>query len=307
MAARADELSMVENDFEYYANANVFNVNIELPKDVRFESPLLQLRGKSDYQYRIAEPPPKGQGLFSYESGYSQVAGHPSTKVKGYATLATGVLEGLNVLDVLTADRVVGQISTVYPENNSVPSVTFLGTRFENLRIDGHRVDVEQDLNIFGSKPDGDGSYFQDAGVLSRVAQQYDAINGMPDLPAWARPQFNWASATAQSKNLMKCALVNRVSGAPGKSFGHVIDLPHFGRIFLGEIGLKRTDRANDSGYYNYLFHLEMIRLELGCIADGTGHIVTLETNGGGSQGGGGGPKPTRGPVPPPPPSPPVG
>jgi hypothetical protein len=31
------------------------------------------------------------------------------------------------------------------------------------------------------------------------------------------------------------------VSGAPGKSFGHVIDVPFFGRIFLAELTIKRV------------------------------------------------------------------
>ena len=271
-----------EHDFKYYADASVFRAEITEPTVIKTDNRyLIELAGvKPGYRYVPAEPLPKGQGIFSFESGYAQVAGHPSTKVKGYATLATGVLEGLNVLDVLTADRVVGQISTVYPEGGAVPSVTFLGTRFENLRISGRKVEIELDLDIFGSKPVDDGSYFDDSGVLSRIAQQYDSINGVPNLPSWAGKQFNWSPATVQNGNKMNCALVNRVSGSPGTCFGHVIDLPDFGRIFLGEIGLKRTPYPNYPDSYTYMFSLEMIRLELGCLADGTSTMIALETNG---------------------------
>ena len=56
----------------------------------------------------------------------------------GWATLTTVVVDDLNVLEVLTADRVVGQIITDYPLEGYVPAVSFLGTRFDNLRIAGH-------------------------------------------------------------------------------------------------------------------------------------------------------------------------
>jgi hypothetical protein len=266
----------------------VFRADITEPTVIKTDNRyLIELAGvKPGYRYVPADPLPKGQGIFSFESGYAQVAGHPSTKVKGYATLATGVLEGLNVLDVLTADRVVGQISTVYPEGDAVPSVTFLGTRFENLRISGRKVEIELNLDIFGSKPVDDGSYFDDSGVISRISQQYDSINGVPNLPSWASKQFNWSPAVVQNGNKMNCALVNRVSGSPGTCFGHVIDLPDFGRIFLGEIGLKRTPDLKYPGYYSYMFSLEMIRLELGCLADGSSTIIALDTNGSGGHNG---------------------
>jgi len=57
------------------------------------------------------------------------------------------------VLDVLTADRVVGQIITEHPLVGYVPIISFLGTRFENLRIAGHPVELDLDLNILGDKP----------------------------------------------------------------------------------------------------------------------------------------------------------
>ena len=52
-----------------------------------------------------------------------------------------------------------------------MPSVTFLGTRFDNLRIAGHKVEVERNLDILGPKPARDKSYFDDPGVLGRVGQ----------------------------------------------------------------------------------------------------------------------------------------
>jgi len=62
----------------------------------------------------------------------------------------------------------------------------------------------------------------------------------------------------------------------PARSFGHVIHIPDFGTIFLAELTVNHNS-----------FDLTMIRLELGCIADGTASIVTCNVNGRGTGGGG--------------------
>lgn len=54
------------------------------------------------------------------------------------------LIEGLNILDMVTADRVVANlVSTFPPTTNSESSLRFLGTRFENLRIAGTGIEVD--------------------------------------------------------------------------------------------------------------------------------------------------------------------
>ena len=79
--------------------------------------------------------------------------------------------------------------------------------------------------------------------------------------------------------------MVKRVTGAPGIEFGHVIDVPHFGKIFLAELTLRR-EKNGAPDPEKYSFHLTMIRLELGCLAQGTSNIVSADANGGGSNSG---------------------
>src|SRR5260221_9555423 len=56
------------------------------------------------------------EGVISFESAYTQVAGNPSPKPgHGWVTLATSAIEGLNILDVVTPDRLGAQISTEHP------------------------------------------------------------------------------------------------------------------------------------------------------------------------------------------------
>jgi hypothetical protein len=167
-----------------------------------------------------------------------------------------------------------------------VPSVTFLGTRFDNLRIGGHRVDLERHVDILGPKPANEKSYFDDEAVFSRISGQYDNINKARNLPEWAGQQYQWDPDAALRKGEVKCSLVNSVTGAPGLQFGHVLDIPHFGKIFLAELTLKR-EKNGVPGPEKYAFHLTMIRMELGCLAQGNNNVGNSESNGQGGQGGG--------------------
>jgi hypothetical protein len=299
--ARATEvpLSATEAKHTYQAEATVLSADFEQPVRETIK-PRVHVKLPIDGHYKFKPATSyRLKGIISYRSGYSQVAGHKSAKTGGFTTLATSVVEGLNVLDVLTADRVVGQISTTHPPyvpakgySDPVPSVTFLGTRFDNLRIGGHKVEVERHLDILGSKSTDGKSYFEDEDVLARIAKQYDNIKSAAGLPDWAKERYRWDRAAVQ-QGKAECSLVNGVKESPGICFGHVIDLPHFGRIFLGELTVNRTNgkpaasKLENQQPDKYRFHLTMIRLELGCLAQGSASVVTTDTNGTGRGGGG--------------------
>jgi hypothetical protein len=292
MAARASEFPTTQSDavHEYYAKANVLHADITEPiQEVVNPQALVTLPKGGGYQFRKADPF-RLEGIISYESGYTQVAGHRSTKNDGFTTLSTSVLEGLNILDVVTADRVVAQLSTVHPAYGSgqVPSVTFLGTRFDNLRIAGHRVEVDHDLDFLG-KPENDESYFENHGVLDRVSKQYERIATAMHLPDWARKEYPSGRpvVNGNGSKTLECSLVKAVEGGPGTQFGHIIDLPHFGRIFLGELKVERESGNPAKGICDsYKFKLTMIRIKMGCISTGNTSSNTATSNGQGSGGG---------------------
>jgi hypothetical protein len=274
---------------DFYAEANVLFADLTEPlKEKIRPQALVKLSKDGQYQFRQADPFHL-EGILSYKGGYTQVAGHPSTKSVGFATLTTSVVEGLNILDIVTADRVVAQISTVHPAygTGQVPAVNFLGTRFDNLRIAGHRVEVERELELLGPRRDDDTSYFDDDKVLDRISQQYDRIATSQNLPDWARENYPKGRTAQKGQKELNCSVISSVKGSPGFSFGHVIDLPHFGKIFLGDLRVTRTPDPLKKTVDTYKFHLTMIRFEMGCTGAGTGGAGSAVSNGQGSDGGG--------------------
>src|SRR2546430_3495304 len=165
---------------EYDADARLLSGQLQRPAERKIGagafSSLKSVRDRHIYQR--CEDPYNLDGLISFAGGYTRVSGsHP--KGKSWVSLATAVLEDLNIFDVITADRVVAQASTEHaPFDGHVPSVTFLGSRFENLRINGYPVNADLELGICGDKPAGDGLYSEDVDFLDRVRRQTEAIAG---------------------------------------------------------------------------------------------------------------------------------
>ena len=224
------------------------------------------------------------ESVLSFHSAYTHVAGNRSTKPgQGWTTLTTTVIEGLNVMDIVTADRIVGQIFTEHPLVGYVPSVSFLGTRFENLRIAGHPVDLDLDLGILGAKPANDSPYTGDAALIARVSSQLDRIGEHKDLPEDLRQRYNrLSSALGTPPEEIECSLVNRATGTyPGLSFGHVIKVPDFGTIVLAKLTAKHEDFNKKSGVpKKTTFRLTMVDLHMGCMADGDVPVGTGSSNG---------------------------
>jgi hypothetical protein len=262
------------------------------------------------------------EGIVSYTAAHTQVSGHRSKKhPDAFVTLATSYVENLNVLNVVTADRVVAQISTTHFRNQYSPEVTFLGTHFENLRIARHQTEPLLNLAFAGKAPKGKDAYYPTRGtdLMESVERQYDRMRDsvkrlkpahreamrLDVEDSWLSRQYHGFS-NFDYKNLQKnakaaaenggrwdgltCSLVEHVEiedieipirdakpiviPPPARCFGHVIHVPDFGTIFLAELRVNHNT-----------FHLTMIRLELGCIADGSASVVTCSVNGKGSVG----------------------
>jgi len=269
---------------EYYAEAVALSGSLRLPLIQEVCPPtFVKLNERGGYLSQHAENYRLG-GAVSFRSAYTQVAGNPSDKAgHGWNTLTTAVVEGLNVLDIVTADRIVCQISTDHPLVGYVPAVTFLGTRFENLRIAGHTLKVDLDLNLLGDKPKNDGSYTSNRDFIKRIAAQRDHIQGQKNLPTEISTRYNRLPAISAKQGKIECSLVNQTEGGfTGRCFGNALDVPHFGKIYLATLLLEQEDFDSSTGSpKKTTITLNMIEMAMGCV--GGGGIV----GGGGKTNGG--------------------
>ena len=229
--------------------------------------------------------------IVRYENAYTQVSGHKEPKKgHGWNTLATSVVEGLNVLEVVTCDRVVSQIATEYPAEGYNPHIFFLGTRFDNLRLCGHPVEIDLDLNIFGDRLEDDSPYTKSSHFVDRVTQQHARIReqqgGLKDRLEFLLERYNLLPESFKSSSgdgeEAECSLVNKIEGGfPGRHCGHVIHIPHFGTVTLGKLKIKHSDPKPETRIYRKtLVELTMIDIEMGCAATGASSVATVKTNG---------------------------
>lgn len=204
-------------------------------------------------KYRLEE-------LISFEAAYTEVSGTQDPKDGSYTTLAVAVVEELNVLDVVTADRVVAQLATKHPATPGELRVVPLGSRFENLRIAGELVDVDLDVPLFTE--------------LDTYSALEARFAGDSEFRAQARDRFGWAydensnepPRLPESEGVIGCTLM---PGGDGRRRGHRFTVPQFGTVTLAELFVSRRSRR-----------LTMLRLELGSPVEGRAAVGDVMGNG---------------------------
>lgn len=229
-------------------------------------------------QYRL-------EGLISIDASRTHTTGNRSSKPgQGWTTLTTTVVEGLNVMEVVTADRIVGQTIIEHPLEGYVPRVSFLGTRFENLRIAGNPIEIEYDFDVLGPKPDNDEHYVMNTAVAARLSGAFDHLKGRETLPTDVRERYNRLSSTLGTpQKEFECSLVKKVTGTfPGVSLGPLVVIPDFGAFVLGRIVVKHEDYKSGSNTpKKTTITLTMIDFHFGCAMDGSAGTGVGSSNGG--------------------------
>jgi len=269
----------------YHAEATAIKGHLTLPLEQRiYPQARVSLGPEGGYlAHRSASF--RTEEVIRYDAAYSQVAGNVDSKPgRPWNTLVTSVVEGLNILEVLTADRIVAQISTSHPRDGYIPAVDFLGTRFEGLRIAGHPVKLELDLNVLGDRPAPGAPYIGESEFMERVKRQHACIldaDGVPEEVADRYRQTYQATQDAEDNRLdsVECSLVTQAEGGyPGRTYCHVIDVPNFGKIYLGVLRVLQSDYKIETGIPRCTtLDLTMIECKFGCSIggqSGTGNAV---------------------------------
>ncbi len=166
----------------------------------------------------------------SFRAGHSHVSGSWMDD-KTVVTGATATLEGLNILDFITADRVVARLTSEGTQGQKETHIIALGSEFDNLRIGGHPVKVTLHHDLFLKNP-----------------THQDLTKAVATLK-------NSGRIVATDDGAILCSLVEKIdTNLPGVEIkGHILRIPHFGEVSLAEVLAVAGTRT-----------LTMIRLKLG-------------------------------------------
>lgn len=259
--------------FHYHASAHAFSGHFTRPFehqiDVLAASTLAITGGHGqarveNFQFRE---------FLSFRRGYTHISGaaQEEKEVNGrlsYNTLVTSTIEGLNLLDVVTADRIVARLYSKHLEDEAEGSFNMVGSRFEGLRIADCDVGVELDLELFKKLP----TYTAALDEFDKGREFYtiacDPFKDRGNNPL-KKPGPNGAilcSCVKQIKGIKEiettCPGVTRVGH-------HGFNVQGFGTIFLGEVMITHGQRT-----------LTMIRFEIGSAISGSGTAVQAFSNG---------------------------
>ena len=245
--------------FHYHACAHAFSAQFTRPFhhqiDIQAQSALPVVGGHGHSRVECFE----FRDFISFKKGYSHVSGGHQPDDDSNNTLSTAVLEHLNMFDVLTADRIVSRLYSKHPANDKEGKITWLGSKFENLRIAGYPVHVELNVPLFHDLLTYEAAEqaFTKGGEFRKIAE--DPLGTGDTL----KPK--------DVNGVFLCSIVKEIRvESPGvKVKGHSLYVPGFGKVFLGELLIKPGEK-----------NLTMLRFELGSTTSGSGTGSGSRSNG---------------------------
>ena len=255
--------------FYYHADANSLGGFIEEPFQVEIPNiSSISLPAVGGYVTHRSEAL-NFKEIISCRSAYTRVSGRSIAEDGPWSTQVTCVIEGLNILENITAKRIVSQISVEHSREGGEMSISFAGSRFEELRVGGAEICPRLNPRLMGtgSEADNDPSRITWPALLqSGHGQAREIVRSVTERPDrsgydWALQRYGWMDQNREQKKdgCVLCSLVDGVEGTvPGKTIGHFVEIPDFGRIFLGEV----------LAFPNSI-QLTMVRAELGCNVHG--------------------------------------
>ena len=199
------------------------------------------------------------RNIFSFDSAESHVVGSYSELDKAHGTLSSVIIEGLNILDVVTCDRLVLRLTSKHNDDRSEPSFIPLGSRFENLRIAGHKFDVDLATDLFTEL----STWSKLTEAVAKNAATRSQIDKLKMLPG--------EDGLPANAGTFGCTLARNLDDLPPglTRRDHGIYVPHFGTIYFGEFFISPNARR-----------LMMLHVDLGCSVEGCYGIGSGTGNG---------------------------
>lgn len=253
--------------FHYHACAHAFSGHFTRPFEHQIDvlaASVLPITGghgqarAENFQFREFLSFRKG---VTHVSGARQEEEIEGKKVISHNTLVTSTVEGLNLLDVVTADRVVARLYSKHVEGEKEGSFNIVGSRFEKLRIAGCDVHVELDLELM-----------EKVATYKKASDEFDKKGDFHKIASNPFKDRAKALDNPGPNGAFLCSCVKEIKTVcPGVTpvGHHGFRVEGFGTIFLGEVVITHAQRT-----------LTMIRYEIGSAVSGKGTVAQGTGNG---------------------------
>jgi hypothetical protein len=224
------------------------------------------------------------RNILRFDHAHTEVTGSQTHPVgPTHSTLVKATVEGLDIMGMVTADRVVANLVSTYVHGpNAEGAINLIGSRFENLKIAGIPVKVCLNLDVLDKYPQHTQlkdaykteksvrDLFGDDDLRKRYPAAPQEVKDFLDAPPPGKkgeemPHYGGFSLLSIIRKLEpECNAF--------ETFGHVIHIAGFGTIRLGEVRVCKQTR-----------HLSMIQVKLGCPVQG--HVSVAAVDDGPSMG----------------------
>ena len=194
--------------------------------------------------------------------------------------LVTSVVKGLNILEVFSAERIVIQMTINVSGETGQITMAPLGSAYEGVKVAGYPCEVilAKGLQHLDRTPEGRSRSLTWSDVRQIGRAQAKALlssfksRNEEDVYKWAERKYGWVIPEPTGPSTSMCSIVESIeTKAPVRVHGHIIEIPHFGRLSLGELSVS-PKRAQLTG----------VRADLGCVNAGA---ITACCGGGGGLG----------------------
>lgn len=198
--------------------------------------------------------------VLQFRHAHCRLIGRLDERTGTHETEATVVIEDLNILDMITADRITGRLVTSHNANTAETPVITTGSHFENLRIAGQLIEIDLANDVFAKYPTFDSltkictERAEDCGY-QKAEDLEDHVAAQTFMAAQYSPS-GWDSASPrvgeclpqdrqylQGRDVITASLIKDVAGVkyPVKRVGHVVEIEGFGIVRLAELSIRRN------------------------------------------------------------------
>ena len=200
-----------------------------------------------------------------FDAAYTEMGGSYDECHNVHTTYAYSVVEGLNIADMVTADRVVSRMAIYSPGSGNQEgecSYDITGSYFENLKIAGYPVTVRlatDQLHAYDTYSKFEHAYHSDEGKklllwgdqnekgleeLQKLGEDYPSLSSVGEMiKEWKDKKKDCP------KDLYLCSAagylnLNEQIKEPGiRTYGGIIAIPKFGIIRLAEVMVHKDYR----------------------------------------------------------------